>query len=251
VPEGGGLAGAYVFADFVTATLHTLRVADGEAVDVRERSGQIVGDGPPPNVAAFVVGGDGALYAVSLRGSLFRLDFGAASGAGDDLLRGGGGDDVVRGGAGNDSLFGGAGDDSLRGGLGEDFLRGRAGADDLKGGAGDDDVHGGAGADRVRGGAGDDRVNGGAGADVVTGGGGADVFVFRMNAGSDLVTDYRDGEDRIDLSAYGLDGFASVAAALSDGAEGAGLDLGALGGAGSVVFRDVDASVFDEGDFIF
>lgn len=58
------------------------------------------------------------------------------------------------------------------------------------------------------GGAGDDVLNGGRGRDMLTGGGDADTFVFRHitdmpvgGAGPDLITDFIQGEDVIDLSA--------------------------------------------------
>ena len=232
VPAGGGLAGAYVFADFVTGRFFTLRAVDGEAVDAAERTGQFAGDGAPGNVAAFTTGPDGALYAVSLGGALFRLEFGAAAGAGDDTLRGGFGDDRIVGGAGDDRLFGQAGEDTLRGGGGDDVLKGGPGADILRGGAG---------SDRIEGRGGDDRL---------FGGGGADLFVFSRLNGDDEVRGFRPGADTADLSALGLEGFEALAAALSDGAEGARLDLSALGGSGSVTFVAVAAAALQADDFI-
>ncbi|MFN3260907.1 MAG: PQQ-dependent sugar dehydrogenase [Pikeienuella sp.] len=233
VPEGGGLAGAYVFADFVTGRFFTLRAVDGAAVDAVERTEQFGGDGLPENVAAFATGPDGALYAVSLRGALFRLEFGAAAGAGDDTLRGGTGDDRILGGAGDDRLFGQAGEDTLRGGGGEDMLKG------------------GAGADIIRGGAGRDRIEGRGGDDALIGGGGADVFVFGRRNGDDDVRGFRAGSDIADLSALRLEGFEALAQALSDGPEGARLDLSALGGSGSVTFHAVAAAALQANDFIF
>jgi Ca2+-binding RTX toxin-like protein len=101
---------------------------------------------------------------------------------------------VLSGGAGADILYGDAGDDILDGGTGRDALNGGNGNDRLFGGADSDTLNGGDGADRIYGGAGDD---------VLTGGMGNDVFVFAELGGRDSITDFRRGQDKIDLS--GLD----------------------------------------------
>jgi Ca2+-binding RTX toxin-like protein len=101
----------------------------------------------------------------------------------------------ITGGAGAD-VIGPGGDLRLRG---DDRLDGLQGADQLSGGAGADRLLGGFGADGLWGGAGADRLNGGAGADRLTGGDGADVFVLARGTGSDVITDFRDGIDRIDI----------------------------------------------------
>ncbi|HYJ31250.1 MAG TPA: M10 family metallopeptidase C-terminal domain-containing protein [Allosphingosinicella sp.] len=76
-------------------------------------------------------------------------------------------------------------------------------------------VSGGMGNDRLRGGGASDSLAGGRGIDSLSGGGGADVFVFTDLRDShgyqhrsdgkkyvpDVITDFRSGEDRIDLSA--------------------------------------------------
>lgn len=213
-PEGGGLAGAYVFADFVSGAFFTLRTEDGAAVGATERSGQIRGDAPEL-VAAFATGPDGELYAVSFSGALFRLRFDDGAGDGADTLRGGAGADTLIGAAGDDRLAGQSGDDRLRAGTGDDALLG---------------------------GGGDDRASGG---------GGADRFVFGRRAGDDTLTDFQTGEDAIDLRALGLDGFDALAGALSDTARGARIDLAALGGEGSIRLLGVGADELAAGDFLF
>lgn len=67
--------------------------------------------------------------------------------------------------------------------------------------------------DYLYGGAGDDRFIGGLGRDIMTGGAGDDRFVFRSaseagsNAGSrDIVRDFNDGRDTVDLSAIDANG---------------------------------------------
>lgn len=136
---------------------------------------------------------------------------------GDDRLLGLAGADRLLGGRGDDTLEGGAGNDRLLGGAGDDLLRGGSGADRLEGGAGHDLLVGDRGADRLMGGLGRDTLVGGHGADILTGGAGADVFRFAALGDSprdtpDLITDFRPGEDRIDLSALDLEAIGRGAA---------------------------------------
>jgi Ca2+-binding RTX toxin-like protein len=63
-------------------------------------------------------------------------------------------------------------------------------------------ITGGAGANRIEGQAGDDILNGGAGQDVLVGGSGKDLFQFNLGDGKDVIADFQDGLDRIDLSAF-------------------------------------------------
>ena len=123
------------------------------------------------------------------------------AGAGDDIVFGQGGDDTLVGARGNDLINGGLGDDLLRGGLGEDTIRGSQGNDVIFGGRGDDEIFGGLG---------DDTIVGGPGSDTLTGGAGADVFIFQPDTdfrdlNVDIITDFDVHEDKIDLSAFGLD----------------------------------------------
>ncbi len=140
------------------------------------------------------------------------------AGAGDDTnVNGGSGNDKIDGGSGNDALFGGIGDDVIDGGNDDDFVYGNEGNDTLTGGDGEDDIRGGTGNDSLWGGSGNDFMMGDAGDDVLSmgpgndtasGGAGADVFEFRMNAsgggGFNTVQDFTDGQDRLDLSDYGI-----------------------------------------------
>ena len=144
-----------------------------------------------------------------------RLIGGAGSdrllgGAGDDRLLGGGDNDVLRGGGGGDMLRGQAGDDRLLGGDGNDGLRGAGGHDDLRGGAGDDRLFGGGGDDRIVGGAGDDRILGQPGDDRLIGNAGMDMFVFLPNGGNDVVVDFEDDLDMVNVRAFDFANKASV-----------------------------------------
>ena len=120
---------------------------------------------------------------------------------------------VMLGDADGNHLVGGDGPDTVLGGEGKDRIEGRGGNDDLFGEEGNDTVEGGTGHDRLFGGEGDDTLDGGTGDDflhggegddTLTGGAGEDVFAFGAEQGTDTVTDFTDGEDRIDLS--GLEG---------------------------------------------
>lgn len=110
------------------------------------------------------------------------------------------------------TLTGTAGDDRIVGRGGDDLILGRAGNDELKGGEGNDRLEGGAGTDRLHGGSGDDVLVGGKGDDVLIGWAGADTYVFSPGSGRDVVRDFESGVDKIDLTAYGLDGIDDILA---------------------------------------
>ncbi|MBD2441121.1 S-layer family protein [Nostoc sp. FACHB-110] len=82
--------------------------------------------------------------------------------------------------------------------------------DDLFGGLGDDTLQGNDGNDRLFGEQGNDRLLGGFGSDTLYGGAGNDVFVFETfnsftSAQSvDVVTDFVQGQDKIDLRTVGI-----------------------------------------------
>ncbi len=120
-------------------------------------------------------------------------------GAGADTVGGGDGDDEVSGGAGNDQLWGAAGDDTLSGGDSKDKLRGGDGDDELSGGKANDELSGGRGNDLIKGDAGVDTLDGGIGNDTLTGGGGRDEFVFRADGDRDVITDFQDDFDTLQL----------------------------------------------------
>jgi ELWxxDGT repeat protein len=124
--------------------------------------------------------------------------------SGNDTLNGGSGADRLLGGSSRDTLLGGSGNDTLLGGSGNDSLAGQTGADLLRGEGGRDILNGGSGNDILLGGTGRDTLDGGSGKDTLTGGADADRFVFTGRFGQDVISDFRDGRDIIDLSGRGL-----------------------------------------------
>ncbi len=202
-------------------------------------------------------GGDDEIYGGSGNDLLIGdADFIAFQGAGgNDLLDGGLGDDVLIGdglleiagsSAGNDQLFGGAGNDRLYGDapIGEDLVR----LLDLSGLGrgyleyGDMFFAAYGGDDFLDGGAGDDLLAGGAGDDAMIGGTGRDTFLFfqtwrnEYETEIDRILDFRSGEDRLDLTRWGLDG------TLLDTDEN-----GVIGEGDDAVFRDGRDLVIDLG----
>lgn len=154
---------------------------------------------------------------------------------GNDTLAATEANTVILGFGGEDSLLGSAGIDMILGGTGADSIFGDGAApvtddpathlggnDMLLGGAGDDLILGGGGNDFILGEDGNDLIAGGFGTDIMHGGPGVDVFAFGivvayavgthgaffssvvdtgLGAGQrDLVLDFTQGEDRIDLS---------------------------------------------------
>lgn len=145
---------------------------------------------------------------------------------GSNLIFAGSGDDAVIAGFGADTVFGEAGNDTVLGyGTSAVSPSGTAGViaadgpDWLFGGLGNDLIFGGGGEDLLDGGTGEDRLIGGRGVDTLVGGAGPDIFIFgrmleppnstnpAIDTGvglgnRDLVLDFHQGEDRLDLSRY-------------------------------------------------
>lgn len=118
---------------------------------------------------------------------------------------------VIFGTSGDDILVGTEGREEIRGGRGNDTISGLGDHDRLRGGRGNDIMDGGDGNDRLRGDHGDD---------MVTGGAGRDRFIFNLQGGNDIVTDYTDESDRLDFSNFGFATAAEVIAnAVQNGAD--------------------------------
>ncbi len=131
------------------------------------------------------------------------------------------------------------------GGSGDDVITGNAEDNVLTGNAGDD---------RLLGGDGDDALEGGAGDDTLTGGAGADRFVYASaDTGHDRITDFTDGEDRIDFTGLVI-AFADLTVAQGTGAEAAHTVVSWTGAGGvrqSVTLENVAASAVGASDFLF
>ncbi|MFV1531012.1 MULTISPECIES: calcium-binding protein [unclassified Phaeobacter] len=160
--------------------------------------------GPAENANDLLIGGSGH---DSLDGNAGHDTLRAGSGAdtldggdGNDRLDGGNGRDLITGGTGDDSLTGGRGNDTMTAGTGSDRLSGGGGHDVMRGDAGDDLLLGGRGHDTLFGSDGADRLIGQSGHDRLTGGSGADSFVFGRGSGQDIITDFRLGEDVIEIT---------------------------------------------------
>jgi Ca2+-binding RTX toxin-like protein len=152
--------------------------------------------------------------------------------ASNNHLNGGAGNDVLNGGAGGDVMTGGTGDDtyvtdsntdtvvetstggvdtvnsSVNWTLGATLENltlngtapngsGNSANNRITGNASNNHLNGGAGNDMLNGGKGNDMLNGGAGNDVLVGGPGADRFSLTSEIGTDSVSDFLPGSDRV------------------------------------------------------
>ncbi|MGF1445335.1 MAG: calcium-binding protein [Pikeienuella sp.] len=134
-----------------------------------------------------------------------------------DRMVGSEADETFSGLDGADAVFAGEGDDLLDGGAGADLLRGWLGDDEIRGGADDDRIFAGEGADIVTGGTGRDFMSLGDDDDV-------DIIVLApgdtgaTSETSDRATDFdADGEDLLDLTAFGTLAFVEDAAFTATG----------------------------------
>lgn len=96
-----------------------------------------------------------------------------------------------------------------------DTINGYSGNDVMNANGGNDSIEGGVGNDTISAGSGGDRIVGNDGKDILTGGSGNDRFIFvkasessSISSSSDVITDFVQGQDKIDLSA--IDAFAST-----------------------------------------
>ena len=191
----------------------------------------------------------------------------------DDKLTGLYTANVIEGGAGADTMNGGAGIDTLSyegsgaavqidlltqtasggdatGDVFQNFenIQGSAFGDSLQGDDAANVIMGGRGNDTLEGRGGDDTLSGGGQDDDLIGGAGADVFVFNQGDRADVVLDWEDGVDRIDVSDFDFATFEEVEALASDLGGGAlGIDFGN----GDILQIDGFAKAdFDSGDVI-
>jgi Ca2+-binding RTX toxin-like protein len=155
--------------------------------------------------------------------------------------------DLIRGLGGNDELEGNGGDDTVDGGSGSDEIDGDNGDDLLLGRDGNDHIDGGSGSDRLYGGAGRDRLDGDSGNDRLWGGSGYDIFEFERGDGRDVIQDFADGFDRIDLDDFD---FRSASQALSYADQVGDHVRFDFGAGGTLLLVDVAIGQLGGADFI-
>lgn len=171
--------------------------------------------------------------------------------AGDDNLFGDRGNDTLCGGAGNDLILGGNGSpiaigesleqDFLCGGTGNDVMLGNEGADRLNGDAGDDTLNGGKDNDILDSGDGADVLAGNQGNDTLSGGADADRFDFQVTDGSNVITDFEDGLDKISLSGVTFDQLAIAQV---------GSDTQITTGSLAITLTGINSSTINSADFL-
>ena len=165
-----------------------------------------------PNSALGVLVGDESSELISLiPGQLAGFSQGILVLGGNDtvqgsvdgeVINGNQGIDQIFGGGGNDNLLGGQDGDVIDGGVGDDILFGNLGADIITGGDGNDNLFGGKDNDNLSGDLGNDILSGDFGIDALTGGGGSDIFILGIGGGgADVITDFQDGADLMQLPA--------------------------------------------------
>ncbi|EAQ04253.1 Hemolysin-type calcium-binding protein [Pseudooceanicola batsensis HTCC2597] len=182
--------------------------ADGDVLIYMERIiGSAFGDD--------LVGGGTAPIIEGAGGNDTIIDYGGAA-----TIMGGDGDDTINAGTGADSIDGGAGIDTVRyantsavqidlaAGTGSGFAAEGdifVNVENVVGSNAGDTLTGDDQANRLEGLYGEDTIKGGLGNDVLLGGGNADTFVFdAAGFGRDLILDWQDNYDKIDLRGSGL-----------------------------------------------
>jgi len=147
----------------------------------------------------------------------------------------------------SDDIRGTNGPDRLRGTANNDEIRGEEGNDRLIGLAGNDRLRGDEGNDTLLGGAGNDRLRGDKGDDLLTGGTGNDRFIFNLQGGDDTVSDYVDGQDRLDFTNFN---FASIDDLLDQAVQSGADVVFTLPTDVTVTLQGVNLSDLGAGDFL-
>jgi Ca2+-binding RTX toxin-like protein len=181
----------------------------------------------------------------------------------NDVLAGGGGNDILYGLGGGDTFFGNAGFDTVSYALASSGVyvffadlgnaTGEAAGDRefssieaITGSAFNDVIGMGDFADTISGGAGNDILFGQGGNDTLIGGSGADLFAYlAAGFGSDTITDFQDGLDRIDFSR--MSGVAFSSLNLTQTASGVRVTLGA----DNLLIAGATLANITQADFLF
>ncbi len=192
-----------------------------------------------------------------LGGTTFDTDL-LYGGAGDDILRGDstlGDYDVMEGGAGNDTYYvdtpddvvteaANAGTDAVFANVAGTGYFMSANVENLTlvgttqfgvGNTLNNTLLGSDSANGLYGRDGDDTMNGRGGNDILFGDAGNDIFVFTRGTGTDSVGDFTRGQDRIDVSDFGLRTLADVQALFYQDT---------VSGAGAIQFRTGEVAIF-------
>jgi Ca2+-binding RTX toxin-like protein len=154
-------------------------------------------------------GRDALFYYQGTGQALANLNLNVAAANAEYVLTGAGNDTLFNTGSSTAvSLLGGAGNDTLTGGLGNDYFYGDSGTGNL----------------------------------------GADVFVVTNNAQSDVILDFANGADRLNVHNTGFTTFAQIQAAATDNGYGAVINFG---GGNSVTLYNFALGNLDASDIIF
>ncbi|WP_134496388.1 CAP domain-containing protein [Microvirga pakistanensis] len=149
---------------------------------------------------------------------------------------------LITGTASANTLYGSSGIDLIKGGAGADKLYGRAGNDTLRGETGNDTLYGEDGKD---------TLDGGAGNDILSGGAGADVFRFAGQWGSDRISAFQDGSDRIDLRGHSLSFSALSITQGNADSDGRADDVFIKANGQTITLLNVQKAMIGAADFLF
>ncbi|WP_340313837.1 hypothetical protein [Rhizorhabdus argentea] len=136
---------------------------------------------------------------------------------------------------------------TINGSTGGDSISATINNDLITGGDGNDYINGDDGNDTLIGGNGNDTIIGEDGNNLITGGAGNDVFVLEGEGGSNIITDFTVGQDKIDLSDTNVDSFAALQPHLSS----SGGDAIIAGDDTSYTLQGVALASLDASSFIF
>ena len=153
--------------------------------------------------------------------------------------------DIQLNGTNDANISGNALDNNITGSEGENTINGGAGADFIRGQGGNDMISGEAGIDVLVGGAGDDIIDGGGDNDILRGSAGADTFVFTTGTGKDVIGDFEDGIDLIDLTGTTAMSMADLTLVQ------VGTNVSIALGADRIILLNTDAADLTAADFEF